>query len=328
MVRKTALSVMLYLSLSLLLLVPDLVQSRWCSHEEFINKETQQIRLELVPGYCKWLGLGGLELTAENLRNFSITLAMHSELVHLGLGSNNIGDEGAVELAKGLANDDTLQWLSLHSNNIGDVGAIALAEALSNHPKLTILSLWENDIGDDGVIAIAESLKTNRALRELSLAMNPRITDVGLRALSAAFKDISSLGQRQELQTFWLHGLPLLSDQGREDFGATLVGDSDQMTFMDNYAPDDGHPLCRRWAYEGECIKNSIYMRKVCASTCGDYAATRFIRRFTDGHPECPAWAMQEHGCAPIATTCALSCQRVAKGINTHPHGYGHDEEL
>ena len=71
-----------------------------------------------------------------------------------------------------------------------------------------------------------------------------------------------------------------------------------------------------------QCTKNPGYMANRCASSCDGSSR----RRHTDAFPECPAWAVQELGCAPIAESCALSCRRVAAGINTHPHsGHGHE---
>ena len=77
------------------LLVVGSATSRWCAPDEF-RDEDGIIRLELLPAHCEWLGLGGQHLTASNLRNFSRALAVHPNLVHLGLGGNAISDDGAI----------------------------------------------------------------------------------------------------------------------------------------------------------------------------------------------------------------------------------------
>jgi Leucine-rich repeat (LRR) protein len=144
----------------------------------------------------KFLYLGSLHLTDEDIYDLVDALEKNTSIKSLDLSQNEIGNGGAIALAriktlsflnlggnkdirdegaKALSENETLNYLDLRLSGIGNSGAAAFAK----NQSLTSLNLEGNQIED----ATADALATNQTLRFLDLKDN-NIRNAGAVALS------------------------------------------------------------------------------------------------------------------------------------------------
>ena len=119
---------------------------------------------------CKYLKLGGKELSSEQASALSAVLATNSKLIGLEMGNDH--DPGSK--------------FSLHTNTkfLGDEGMQALVPALSKHPTLKVLRIGNNHIGDAGAEALADILRSTAVLEDVFLFNNDLMGDKGIASIA------------------------------------------------------------------------------------------------------------------------------------------------
>jgi hypothetical protein len=136
----------------------------------------------LAANSCKFLKMGGKQLTASEAGALSAVLSVNTVLVGLEMGNDH--DPGTP--------------FSMHINTpfLGDDGIAALVSPLQNHPSLKVLRIGSNTVGAVGATAIADVIRSSGSLEELFVANNPLLGDEGAAIIAAGLsqsKNITSL---------------------------------------------------------------------------------------------------------------------------------------
>ncbi|KAK1941623.1 NLR family CARD domain-containing protein 3 [Phytophthora citrophthora] len=131
--------------------------------------------------------LANVPLVPSSIVTLACALAQNpSCLQQLVLERCQVGSAGAAALFEALTYNRALWKLDLSGNHISDAACSSLARALLSGSPLRVLALSRNFLSDRGVIGYIAPALASSQLETLVLLQNPRVSSLGVAALTEA----------------------------------------------------------------------------------------------------------------------------------------------
>ncbi|KAL3668258.1 hypothetical protein V7S43_006352 [Phytophthora oleae] len=139
--------------------------------------------------------LANVPLAPSSIVTLACALAQSpSCLQQLVLERCQVGSAGAAALFEALTYNRALWKLDLSGNHISDAACPSLTRALLSGSPLRVLALSRNFLSDRGVLGYMAPALASSQLETLVLLQNPRVSSMGVAALTAAASSTASSG--------------------------------------------------------------------------------------------------------------------------------------